>query len=96
VPKIRKKPFVLRGCTQTGKWFLGEKCIRRNGVDEMSGKIYDVTESIDPVIRGNHEYIKRLENSLIELVKDLYKERGLTLTDDEMMQYFLKLRSKVI
>jgi len=95
MPKIKKKPFVLRGDMATGKWYLGEKCIRRNGVDEMSGKIYDVSESIAPVIRGNLEYVKRLENALIETVRDLYKERGLTCSDRDIEPYFKKLKERV-
>ena len=95
--KIRKKDMVLRGDRHTGKWYLGERVdTLADGTQHLKGRIYDVTDSIEPAISHTNTYVRRLEDALIEVVKDLYKERGLTCGDRDVLAYFAKLKDKVV
>lgn len=94
--KIRKKDMVLRGDRNTGKWYLGERVeTLADGAQHLTGRVYEVTESIEPAITHTNTYVRRLEDALIAVVKDLYKERGLTCSDRDIEPYFKMLKEKV-
>ena len=94
--KIRKKDMVLRGDVHTGKWYLGERVdTLADGTQHLKGRVYDVTESVEPAITHTNKYVRRLEDALLEVVKDLYKARGLTCSDRDLEAYFRKLKDRV-
>ena len=89
--KTRKKTMVLRGDRNTGKWYLAERVeVGTDGVQFLGGKVYDVSDSVNPAISHTNTYVRRLEDALIQTVRDLFKAQGLTCTDHDLM---LKLKS---
>lgn len=94
--KVRKKVMHLRGDVQTNRWFLGEKAeTLPDGRQHLSGKVYEVTDAIRPAISHTNAYVRRLEDALVKCVYENYSLRGLTPTDDEIMERFKQLRDEV-
>lgn len=94
--KVRKKQMVLRGCRDTGKWYLAEGAKKLpNGNQQLTGRVYEVTESVAPALSHTNTYVRRLEDALLKTVKELYAARGLTCSDHDLSQHFAKLREDV-
>lgn len=94
--KIRKKTMHLRGDSKTNRWFLGEKVERLpDGRQHLSGKVYEVTDSIQPAITHTNTYVRRLEDALVKCVYENYRLRGITPTDEEVLARFNQLKDEV-
>lgn len=95
--KTRKKDMVFRGDRNTGKWYLAERVeVGKDGTQFLGGKVYDVSDSVNPAISHTNRYVARLEDALVESVKENFKLQGLTPTQDDLLHRLQALKDKVM
>lgn len=95
--KKAKDTWSVRRASEGGKtvWYLAERTKRQtDGSLLCTGKIIDITETIEPYINHCNSEVNMLTDMIVHLIDENLKLRGLTVSERDRVTIWQDLKTK--
>lgn len=76
------------------KWYAGDKVYKNGDMTVMTGKVIDITETIEPYINHCNSEVNMLTDMIVHLIDENLKLRGLTVSERDRCTVWQDLKAK--
>lgn len=76
------------------KWYAGERSYKQGGQLILTGKVIDLTESIEPYLNHSNADVNLLTTMIALCIEDNIKLRGLTVTERDKITAWNHLKER--
>lgn len=81
----------VNNCT---KWYLGERWHKEGPFTVLTGRIVDITETIEPYMNHSNEEVNLMTSMIVLAIEDILKLRGLTVTERDKISVWNQLKER--
>lgn len=94
--KKPKSPWTVIRTDEGGqtKWYAGDKSYKQAGMTVMTGKVIDITDTIEPYINHCNSEVNMLTDMVVYLIDETLRLRGLTVTERDRCTVWQELKTK--
>jgi hypothetical protein len=76
------------------KWYIGERWHKQGHLTVLTGRIVDITDTIEPYINHSNEEVNLITSMIVLAIEDIIKLRGLTVTERDKISVWNQLKER--